>query len=1543
MGGKVGQVAGTVVGFVVGAAAGNPMVGASIGSNLGSMLDRAFGKKRDLNPGPGLDDGITLQTAHYGIGIKQVFGTYRIAGNIIWTDKIRLTEDDAQDARLTFAVALCRGPISGVLRWWVNGEEHVNLGVGNDGYRLYLGTEDQEADPRIALIEESFGNLPPPAYRGVAYIVFDNFHISGTGNAVPTLEFEVTTSGEEVVPYEDLGIVPEIDVPAQPLNDWAGTVVNALAFASRDYKETANGLVEQDSPTMLTISSAGNYLDVNVDVPGQVAEYSFSRPNSGGSLAGTDFGSNQVWVHLKFRRVLSPQGGVSCVLTMDGVARLMSLQWNADGTFSMLDHSDLVVATGSIVVPPDGSFHRLDIFHGPGTGITHYRLYIDGVLDIDSNATASTGQKRFVKLGPVWAGSACQYHIAEVVACIGAPLPLDEDYGVTRLAPFPSEFSVIQGGSWDHWHWDPDDLEWKPAAGPIPINSTLSATGFRDDYRPRTLLLDWLIPRGVQDPEGYWILKCQPLGDDASTGKIYAVKAHFVWAKDAGSISGGARLALTTDTTVEDGVTAIRTTGTPGAPTDGTFGGRSIITKFRPGTSDYFTVQGVGTVYPAARGTSPADLVGPTYDAQACFGSAYLVVVHSELGHDTEQERIDAEDNLVFQPPHQRRRVVMEQQGVWFIYNLIGKAITAEVHHRDDATQTPTIPVAGCDFDIDEAGYVYTTQASDESGGNAVPVRLNPDTLQVDRVGNFLIDDPTRVRVQQSSSTPVLAIIIEDGAAVAIMNRSTFRWGSDDYARVDAPDGFQFVSMDFENSPLGAPFRTVVLWMLADEIATAPSETKIVRIEVRDEPDTPTSTETDITANVDGIGPGAGVIYWAEDEEQVIVGRSSPELIAFFDVDETSYVVTFDSSVSTAGVMPSAPKSAWRRGFQGDRLVYAYGPSFIKQFDKVTKTVTKTWEVDDTGGQSEIPTWVGGSIYDDFGASVVTGCDLETTAYVRVYLDQALRQPVTLKEIVDAICEQAGVTSSLRDTSGLASTEVWGYVLANRMPARNAIEPLMEIYFFDGVEIDGQLAFPLRGSEAVVTIPEEDLAAYEENGERPQTFAMTRRQEQELPRLMELGYRDQDRRYQEAMARSFREFTISQSNPAYDTAVVLSSGEATQAVERMHRYQWLSRRRPVVSLPPKYLWLTPSDVVLVEAHGRVYPCRIDSMVISANAMLIAAELSLEAGVYVSTAGGIGTENEPTEDPPGDTLLVLLDVGLLQGADNSAGIYFAVLGFVDSWVGATLEISRDGGTSYQEWSSSAEQGKVGSAITALEDVASPWVWDRGNTVRVRMVAEGTLSSTTEANVMAGLNWAALGQEIIGFVTATEVETGVYDLSTLLRGLNGTEGFTGDHSSGDQFVLLHPDTVEFGGLELADREQDLRFRATSIGRSEEPGLPVDFTPVFRNLMPLSPQQVRSRRDGSNDVTIEWERRSRFRGNGEISYNYPLGEETEAYEIDILDAPGGTVLRTLSSSTTEAEYTSAQQTEDGFDPAEAIPIVVYQISAAVGRGYGTAFTIA
>ena len=62
-------------------------------------------------------------------------------------------------------------------------------------------------------------------------------------------------------------------------------------------------------------------------------------------------------------------------------------------------------------------------------------------------------------------------------------------------------------------------------------------------------------------------------------------------------------------------------------------------------------------------------------------------------------------------------------------------------------------------------------------------------------------------------------------------------------------------------------------------------------------------------------------------------------------------------------------------------------------------------------------------------------------------------------------------------------------------------------------------------------------------------------------------------------------------------------------------------------------------------------------------------------------------------------------------------------------------------------------------------------------------------------------------------------------------------------------------------------------------------------------------------------------------------PLSETSEAYEIDVLN--GSTVVRTLSSSVTEASYLAAQQIADFGAVQSAISVRVYQLGASFGRG--------
>ena len=91
------------------------------------------------------------------------------------------------------------------------------------------------------------------------------------------------------------------------------------------------------------------------------------------------------------------------------------------------------------------------------------------------------------------------------------------------------------------------------------------------------------------------------------------------------------------------------------------------------------------------------------------------------------------------------------------------------------------------------------------------------------------------------------------------------------------------------------------------------------------------------------------------------------------------------------------------------------------------------------------------------------------------------------------------------------------------------------------------------------------------------------------------------------------------------------------------------------------------------------------------------------------------------------------------------------------------------------------------------------------------------------------------------------------------------------------------------------------------------------------------------GTGDLTIRWTRRSRaLSADSWGGLEVPLGEELEAYEVEILN--GTIVKRVLSTTTTSALYTAAQQTADWgalLATGDTLDIRIYQLSALVGRG--------
>jgi hypothetical protein len=247
--------------------------------------------------------------------------------------------------------------------------------------------------------------------------------------------------------------------------------------------------------------------------------------------------------------------------------------------------------------------------------------------------------------------------------------------------------------------------------------------------------------------------------------------------------------------------------------------------------------------------------------------------------------------------------------------------------------------------------------------------------------------------------------------------------------------------------------------------------------------------------------------------------------------------------------------------------------------------------------------------------------------------------------------------------------------------------------------------------------------------------------------------------------------------------------------------------------------------------------------------------------------------------------------------------------------------------------------IGTAVDVLGDFSGGNVFDEFTSLTVRM-RNGTPFSATRDAVLAGGNGAAVrsgdGWEILQYRNVTTNADGSYTLTGFLRGRLGSEWAMAGHAVGDEVVLLSTSTLRDFAIEASEIGVPTLTKAVSIGSTLSDTDSEEVTIAAERLKPLSPVDFRVAREvGTDDATLTWRRRSR------LSYRFlaegivpPLGEDSEAYEVDILD--GVTIVRTITVATNEAAYSAADQTADGLTPGDPITARVYAMSETVGRGH-------
>lgn len=629
---------------------------------------------------------------------------------------------------------------------------------------------------------------------------------------------------------------------------------------------------------------------------------------------------------------------------------------------------------------------------------------------------------------------------------------------------------------------------------------------------------------------------------------------------------------------------------------------------------------------------------------------------------------------------------------------------------------------------------------------------------------------------------------------------------------------------------------------------------------------------------------------------------------------------------------------------------------------------------DDNDQTMTSPFWID-EVVINIGGSVNTGATVGASSTPTVTPTSSQLTALQVKgeyisNIIKDICQMAGLSLDDIDTTRISVAEdrlLPGFIMNSQSSARQYLEILTGAFSLDVAESAIKLYFMSRHdlviSGTVSTIPSDDLAARPAQSggsdQLPDPLEITTTQEVEVPKELTVKCLDPSRDYWPVSQRASRQVTNSIQKAEINLPMALSPDLAALVAIRNLIAVWVERKRYKFSIPIKYARLDVGDIVQIDHNSQSHFVRISKITFNnglfdmegvgqdifgtniSGSGLVTGPVAGDVGMVAATAvtGAVPPPAQQAIQYPVVSTPILIDSNLILDSHDGPG-YYALIDQGQAggyWPSGVILKSSD--NSYLSLIGFSASASLGVALTALADGIAT-IFDMANSVTIKMTT-GQLYSDTEINVLNGANIGILGNEIIQWKTATLTATGTYVLSGLLRGRRGTEWATVSHAAGERFVLYAPSSFQraAGMSEEIGLERFYKALTTGLNLADQPYY--NFTNSAKGLKPYSPCHIKATRDGSNNITLTWIRRTRKGGGWRDYVDAALSEAAELYDVEVKS--GSTVLRTLSGlSSPTAGYTAAQQTADGLTPGDPVTVNIYQISADVGRGYAGAAVV-
>jgi hypothetical protein len=501
-----------------------------------------------------------------------------------------------------------------------------------------------------------------------------------------------------------------------------------------------------------------------------------------------------------------------------------------------------------------------------------------------------------------------------------------------------------------------------------------------------------------------------------------------------------------------------------------------------------------------------------------------------------------------------------------------------------------------------------------------------------------------------------------------------------------------------------------------------------------------------------------------------------------------------------------------------------------------------------------------------------------------------------------------------------------GYVLDRIMSPREAIEPLSALFGFDAVVSGRSLRFVGRNGRPARTIGDDDLVPAKDGT----LVTLTRAQESELPHEIALSFSDSEFDYRtgRALSRRLEGHSLRQSEA--QAAVMIHRANAQRLVDAWLQDIWVGRETASFSLRPGLAQLEPGDVVSLErVPGKLF--QITRIADGARREVLAR--AVDGSVYDAPAARTTRASLKPPGVLGPPRVVVLDLAI---ADADAALSY-VAAYADPWPGA-LAIWRRLGMSFENIGLIEKRATIGETLDVLPPgpVAR---FDNGASLTVKL-ASGSLSSVDDASALAlrsamAIRGADGAWEIFAFTQAELVAEKTYRLSRLVRGIGGEEALAKRSAPAGSTVVLLDDAVVPLAKGSAELETPRTYRIGPADRDygDPTYVEASIAATRKALMPYAPTHARARRTAEG-VAISFVRRGRLDADAWEPVDIPLGEASEAYELEIALPSGG--VRTLAGATTSILYPASDELADFGAPQSAFSVAIFQIGANVGRGF-------